>query len=88
MAYGLRATLTRSSKFIDYMSNYVVNLEQALEDARNNVEIPENEYYESDDYYYGAIDTAKQFLSVALDIMDKSEKGIPYVWDSSNLQTQ
>lgn len=86
MVYGRRDTLTRSSMFIDYMSNRLTNLEQALEDAQNDVPINDDEHYESDAYYYGAIDTAKEFLSVAQDIMDKSEKGIPYVWNSSGIQ--
>ena len=54
----------------------ILRLEQDLEDAKNNVPIPEDEYFESDAYYQGAIDTMEHILSVASDIMIDYERYI------------
>jgi hypothetical protein len=45
-----------------------------LEDARNNIPLNEDEYFESDAYYTGAIDTMEHILSVATDIMNNSNE--------------
>ena len=52
------------------MKIHKISLEQDLEDARNNIPISEDEYFESDSYYMGAIDTMEHILSVASDIMN------------------
>ena len=64
--------MTRSSVFIEYMKLHKISLEQDLEDARNNIPIPEDEHFESDDYYLGAIEATEHLLSVATGIMNNS----------------
>ena len=64
--------MTRSSAFIEYMKLHKISLEQDLEDARNNIPIPEDEHFESDDYYLGAIEATEHLLSVATGIMNNS----------------
>ena len=58
-----------SNQFIEYMKLHKISLQQDLEDARNNIPIPEDEHFESDDYYYGAIEAIDHLLSVAEDIL-------------------
>ena len=72
--FGRRVTLTKSSHFMEYLKIHKISLEQDLEDARNNIPIPEDEYFESDSYYMGAIDTMEHILSVASDIMIDNER--------------
>jgi len=72
--FGRRVTLTKSSHFMEYLKIHKISLEQDLEDARNNIPIPEDEYFESDSYYMGAIDTMEHILSVATDIMIDNER--------------
>jgi len=66
--------LTRSSHFMEYMKLHLISLNQDLEDARNNIPLNEDEYFESDAYYMGAIDTMEHILSVASDIMINNER--------------
>jgi hypothetical protein len=40
-----------------------------MEEAKDWVEIPGHEHFESDDYYLGAIETTMHLLSVADDMM-------------------
>ncbi len=61
---------TKSSAFLEYMKIHLISLNQDLEDARNNEPLNEDEYYESDAFYMGAIDATKHLLSVATDIMN------------------
>ena len=63
--YGRRVILTKSSVFIEYMKLHLLSLNQDLEDARNNEPLDEDEYFESDSFYMGAIDATKHLLSVA-----------------------
>ena len=72
--FGRRAILTKSSHFMEYLKIHKISLEQDLEDARNNVPLNEDEYFESDAYYTGAIDTMEHILSVASDIMIDNER--------------
>ena len=37
-------------------------MEQDLEDAKEGIDIPDEEYFGSDDYYEGAIDTCNHLL--------------------------
>ena len=60
---------TRSSKFMEYMKIHLISLNQDLEDARNNEPLNEDEHYESDAFYMGAIEATEHLLSVANDIM-------------------
>jgi hypothetical protein len=69
-----RIFMTKSSHFLEYMKIHKISLEQDLEDARNNIPISEDEYFESDSYYMGAIDTMEHILSVASDIMIDNER--------------
>lgn len=55
------------SNLTEYMKIHLISLRQDLEDAKNNIPISEDEYFESDDYYQGAIDTLEHLLSVAHD---------------------
>ena len=50
---------------IEYIKIHIISLEQDLEAARNHEPLNDDEHDESDDYYYGAIDTARHLLSVA-----------------------
>ena len=58
-----------SKQLIEYMKIHLISLNQDLEDAKNNVPISEDEYFESDSYYMGAIDTMEHLLSVVDDMM-------------------
>jgi hypothetical protein len=51
------------------MKIHLISLNQDLEDARNNEPLNEDEHYESDAFYMGAIDATEHLLSVANDIM-------------------
>jgi hypothetical protein len=64
---------TRSSKFMEYMKIHLISLNQDLEDARENISLPDYEYFESDAFYMGAIDATEHLLSVANDIMNANE---------------
>ena len=50
------------TSFINYLNKQVAELEQHFEDAKNNVPIGEHEFYESDDWYEGSIETTKNIL--------------------------
>ena len=65
---------TKTSTFLEYMKVHLISLNQDLEDARNNVSLPDDEYFESDAFYMGAIDATKHLLSVATDIMNSSNE--------------
>ncbi len=69
-------TPTKSSKFLEYMKIHLISLRQDLEDAQNNIPIPEDEYFESDSYYQGAIETMEHLLSVATDIMNETNERV------------
>ena len=69
--------MTKSSHFLEYIKIHLISLKQDLEDARNNEPLNEDEYYESDAFYMGAIEATEHLLSVALDIMAQSERGYP-----------
>jgi hypothetical protein len=45
-----------------YIYIHQISLEQDIEDANNDVPISEDEYYESDAYYEGAIATCRHLL--------------------------
>jgi hypothetical protein len=51
------------------MKIHLISLNQDLEDARNNEPLNEDEHYESDAFYMGAIEATEHLLSVANDIM-------------------
>jgi hypothetical protein len=56
------------------MKLHKISLEQDLEDARNNIPLNEDEYYESDSFYMGAIEATEHLLSVATDIMNSTNE--------------
>jgi hypothetical protein len=60
-----------SNQFKEYMKLHLISLNQDLEDARNNVSLPDDEYFESDAFYMGAIDATEHLLSVADDMISK-----------------
>ena len=66
--------MTKSSVFLEYMKLHLISLRQDLEDTQNNISIPDDEYFESDSYYQGAIETMEHILSVATDIMNNSNE--------------
>ena len=66
--------MTKSSAFLEYMKIHKISLEQDLEDARNNIPLNEDEYYESDAFYMGAIEATEHLLSVATDIMESTNE--------------
>jgi hypothetical protein len=57
---------------VNYIKLHHISLIQDLEDARNNIPIPEDEYFESDSYYMGAIDTCEHLMSVVTGILINS----------------
>jgi hypothetical protein len=48
--------------YIQYFTNHIDRLIRTSEEAKAGIEIDEDEYFESDDYYRGAIETAQEFL--------------------------
>ena len=46
----------------EYINIHRISLEQDMEDANNDIPISEDEYYESDLYYEGAIATCYHLL--------------------------
>jgi hypothetical protein len=46
----------------EYIKIHRITLEQDLADAREGIEIPEDEYFESDAYYEGAMATCDHLL--------------------------
>jgi hypothetical protein len=65
---------TKSSTFLEYIKLHRLSLIQDMEDANNDIPIQEDEYYESDAYYEGAINALEHILSVATDIMNDNER--------------
>jgi len=66
--------VTKTSTFLEYMKIHLLSLNQDLEDARNNEPLNEDEYYESDAFYMGAIEATEHLLSVATDIMKSTNE--------------
>ena len=66
--------MTKSSAFIEYMKLHLLSLNQDLEDAKNNEPLNDDEYFESDAFYMGAIEATEHLLSVATDIMNDNER--------------
>ena len=46
----------------EYINIHKISLEQDVEDANNDIPINDDEYYESDAYYEGAIATCQHLL--------------------------
>ena len=69
-----RTFMTKSSHFLEYIKIHLISLEQDWEDAKNNVSLPDDEYFESDAFYMGAIDATRHLLSVATDIMNSTSE--------------
>ena len=63
-----------TNQLIEYIKLHKLSLIQDLEDARNNIDIPEDEYFESDEFYLGAIEATDHLLSVASDILSTNER--------------
>ena len=59
------------NEMIEYIKLHILSLEQDMEAAQNHEPLAEDEYDESDDYLYGAIETSKHLLSVAEAILNK-----------------
>jgi len=66
----------QTKQIVEYMKIHLISLRQDLEDAQNNIPIPEDEYFESDSYYQGAIETMEHLLSVATDIMNSTNERV------------
>jgi hypothetical protein len=49
-------------EILEYVKQRITDLEQAIEDANNDIPIQEDEYYESDTWYEGAISELKNLL--------------------------
>lgn len=56
--------LEKGDEAIKEVHRMRVNMERALEDARKDVPLGDDEYYESDDYYQGAIDTLYKVIQL------------------------
>ena len=48
----------------EYIKIHKISLEQDLYDARNGVDIPDDEYFGADEYYEGAMNTCDHILGV------------------------
>lgn len=48
---------------IKYIQEHVLELKQSVEDANNDMPIQEDEYYEADEWYEGAIDALEHILA-------------------------
>jgi len=48
---------------LEYIKHRLLELRRAVEDANNDIPIQENEYYESDVWYEGAIDALEHILT-------------------------
>ena len=46
----------------EYINIHKISLEQDWDDAKENITIPDDEYFESDAWYIGAIDTCTHLL--------------------------
>lgn len=67
--------MTRSSRFIEYMKLHLISLNQDYEKFYEDYLNDTNYYQEDIDNIRGQIKATKHLLSVALDIMEQSEKG-------------
>ena len=56
--------LEKDGELIEKVHQMRVNMERALEDARKDAPLGDDEYYESDDYYQGAIDTLYKVIKL------------------------
>lgn len=63
-----------TNQLIEYIKLHKLSLIQDMEDANNDIPIPDDEYYESDAYYEGAINALEHILSVASDILSTNER--------------
>jgi hypothetical protein len=48
----------------EYIKIHKISLEQTMEEAQEGIEIPDDEYFESDSFYMGAIDTCDHLLEI------------------------
>ena len=48
---------------LEYIKEHLLELRQAVEDANHDIPIQEDEYYESDVWYEGAIDALEHILT-------------------------
>jgi hypothetical protein len=48
----------------EYINIHKISLEQDMADAQEGIEIPDDEYFESDSFYMGAIDTCDHLLRI------------------------
>ena len=62
--YGRRATLTKSSQFLEYMKLHLISLNQDFDGKYNT---------ETKIHIQGQIDATRHLLSVATDIMNANE---------------
>ena len=56
--------MEKDGELIEKVHQMRVNMERALEDARKDAPLGDDEYYESDDYYQGAIDTLYKVIKL------------------------
>jgi hypothetical protein len=56
--------LEKDDEVIEKVHHMRVNMERALEDARKDAPLGDDEYYESNDYYQGAIDTLYKVIQL------------------------
>lgn len=59
----------KTNQFIEYMKLHLISINQDWEDAKNGLDISDDEYFESDSYYQGSVDTMEHLLSVVDDMM-------------------
>ena len=48
----------------EYIRIHKISLEQTMAEAQEGIDIPDDEYFESDSFYMGAIDTCDHLLGI------------------------
>lgn len=51
-----------SVEILEYIQKKQLDLQYIREEANNDIPLPANEYYESDEYYNGAIEALREVL--------------------------
>ena len=64
------------NQLIEYMKIHKISLIKYLDDAKNGVDIPDEDYFGADTYYEGAINSIDHLLSVATDIMNETNERV------------
>jgi hypothetical protein len=53
-----------NQKLIEHAYGHLLHLQEIWDEAKDGIEIPDDEYFESDAYYEGAIATTEYFIDI------------------------